>query len=63
MSPMNDLNILLSNIECDNCGEHRDPTDIGLLGYKEDKWLFSMPCSSCDNVGLIFVNIKASEEP
>ena len=63
MNTMNDLYLLLSNVECRSCGEHRDPDDISVLGHKEDVWLFSMPCSSCDSQGLISVNIKTSEEP
>ena len=54
---------LLSDIECGSCGEHCDPANINVLGHRENTWLFSMYCSSCNSKGLIAVNIKGSEEP
>jgi len=63
MNESNIIKMFLSDIKCGNCGKHCEPESFNVLEHKEDRWLFSIQCSSCNCQGFIVVNVKKSEEP
>ena len=53
---------ILSSMQCGSCGKYCEPTNIDVLGHKEDVWIISVYCPSCNTRGLVTVVIKESEE-
>ena len=54
---------LLSNMKCGVCGQRYEPTNINVLGHREDLWFLSVFCPSCKSQGLVAAVIKEGKLP
>ena len=49
---------LLSNMKCGVCGRHYQPSQINILGHREDLWFLSVFCTACTSQALVAAVIK-----
>jgi hypothetical protein len=54
---------LLSNMKCSVCGKHYEPSNINVLGHREDLWFISVFCPSCKSQGLVAAVVKEGKAP
>ncbi len=49
---------LMTSLKCDTCGQHFKPTDVEILGHREELWFFRVSCSICTTACLITASVK-----
>ncbi len=49
---------LLSNMKCEVCGQHYEPTHVRVLGHQENLWFLTVFCPGCQSQGLVAAVIK-----
>lgn len=54
---------LMTTVACAACGAPYDPTNIEVLGHRDELWFLRVSCIGCMTSGLIAAMVKSSDDP
>jgi hypothetical protein len=53
----------MTSIKCESCGQNYEPSNVDVLGHREDMWFLRVFCEKCQTQCLVAAVVKQSRGP